>query len=64
MIGFKAGKGVVTNKEWSLEVKINATENGLIVRTFRKSTPDLATEINFTLGFYASFPKDSINPLT
>lgn len=55
---------MVTNKEWSLEVKINATENGLIVRTFHKSTPDLATEINFTLGFYASFPKDSINPLT
>ncbi len=55
---------MVTNEEWSLEVKINATENGLIVRFFLNSAPELATELNFTLGFYASFPKDSVNPLT
>ena len=64
LIGFGAGKGVIRNKDWQLEVKINGTENGLIIRSLQKSAPDMFYEFNFTLAFYAGFPENTVNPST
>ena len=64
LIGFGAGVGTVTNKDWQLEVKTNTTSSGLMLRVSKLEQPGQVIEYNFTLGFYPTFIQGNTNPLT
>ncbi len=64
LTGFEAGKGEISTRDWSLEVKIKAAGDGLVVKALKLASPSEYSEYNFTLGFYANFPSGSMNPIT